>query len=113
MRRYETIGCFKDNSSSPVIETLEGQDFILDGNYTTRQDSINKCFLAAEKRGFHIFALQDGGRCAASASAVKTFDKYGQSVNCRGDGKGGPEASQVYYIKGNSSLISLYLHNST
>ena len=73
----------------------------------TRQDSIKKCFLGAEKRGLHIFALQDGGRCAASASAVKTFDKYGQTANCGGDGKGGPEASQVYYIKGKRSLMSL------
>ena len=105
--RYETIGCFKDNSASPTIETLEGQDPILNGNYTTRQDSIKKCFIAAEKRGFHIFAVQDGGRCAASASAVKTFDKYDQSQNCRDDGKGGPEASQVYYIKGKRSFMSL------
>ena len=97
---YQNIGCFNDDRMGPAIETLERQDSILDGNYTTRNDSITKCYRAAKKRGFHVFAVQNGGRCASDASAANTFDKYGNSLDCESDGKGGPLANQVYYIIG-------------
>ena len=54
----------------------------------------------AKKLGFKVFALQAGGRCESSSTAEKTFNKYGMSSNCENDGKGGPNANQVYYIKG-------------
>ena len=47
-----------------------------------------------------MFAIQNGGWCAASATAHETFNKYGKSTACRSDGKGGPWANQVYVIKG-------------
>lgn len=47
-----------------------------------------------------MFAIQDGGWCATSASAAKTFNRYGKSSACKSDGEGGPWANQVYYIKG-------------
>ena len=103
---YQNIGCIKDDPMSPAIETLEERDSILDGNYTTRNDSITKCFRAAKKRGFHIFAVQDGGRCASNASAANTFDKYGSSSVCKLDGKGGPNANEVYYIIGKRIVFS-------
>ena len=107
--RYESIGCFKDNTTSPAIETLEGKDDILDGNYSTRNDSIDKCFRAAERQRFHIFAVQDGGRCQASASAIKTFHKYNQpSQKCPSGGKGGKQINHVYYIKGKSVIFLFY-----
>ncbi|PFX16802.1 52 kDa repressor of the inhibitor of the protein kinase, partial [Stylophora pistillata] len=102
--RYESIGCFKDNTTSPAIETLEGKCDILDGNYSTRNDSIDKCFRAAEKRGFHVFAVQDGGRCQASASAIKTFHKYGHYQQCPPHGRGGKQINHVYYIKGHKNV---------
>ena len=101
--RYVTIGCFQDRSSR-AIPTLEGQDSILDGSYKARKDAIEKCYQAAKKRGFLVFAVQDGGWCAASSSAPKTFDKYGKSSACQSDGKGGPWANQVYYIKGKRAV---------
>ena len=73
---------------------------MLDGSYQARQDSIEKCYKAAKKRGFHIFAVQNGGWCASSATAGNTFNKYGKSTACKSDGKGGPWANQVYYITG-------------
>ena len=76
------------------------KESILDGNYRTRQKAIKKCYYAAKKRGFKVFAVQDGGWCASSLSAAKTFNKYGRSSACRQDGEGGPWANQVYYIKG-------------
>ena len=103
---YQNIGCFTDNPLSPAIETLEGQDSILDGNHTTRKDSITKCCRAAKKRGLHIFAVQGGGRVASNASAINTFDKYGSSSTCKLDGKGGPFANEVYYIIGKRIVFS-------
>ena len=47
-----------------------------------------------------MFAVQNGGWCAGSATAHKTFNKYGKSAACGSHGKGGPWANQVYVIKG-------------
>ena len=47
-----------------------------------------------------MFALQNGGFCASSATAQNTYDKYGPSSDCKDDGKGGPLANQVYAFQG-------------
>ena len=97
---YETIGCFRDLPNR-AIPTLEGLDPILDGDYWSRQNTIHKCYQAAKKRNFYVFALQHGGWCASGEFAVDTFDRYGKSGACRHDGQGGVWANQVYLIKGN------------
>ena len=99
---YVSIGCFKDTSRR-AIPTLEGKDSILDGSYRMRENPIEKCYEAAKARGFLVFAVQHGGWCASSLLAAQTFDKYGNSSDCKSDGKGGPWANQVYLIK--SKLI--------
>ena len=48
------------------------------------------------KAGYRMFAVQNGGWCASSAAAPKTFAKYGNSTACKQDGEGGPWANQVY-----------------
>ena len=53
---------------------------------------------AANARGFSVFAVQNGGWCASSLLAAQTFDKYGNSSDCKSDGEGGPWANQVYLI---------------
>ena len=63
-----------------------------------------KCAVAAMRKGYKMFAVQHGGWCAASATAYKTFDKYGKYGACQSDGEGGPWANQVYVIKGKMSL---------
>ena len=50
-----------------------------------------------------MFAVQNGGWCAASATADQTFDKQGTSAACGSDGEGGPWANEVYVIKGKMS----------
>ena len=100
---YETIGCYKDTGNR-AIQPLEGKDSILDGSYGSRQNPIAKCAVAAMRKGYKIFAVQNGGWCAASATAYKTFDKYGKYKACQPDGEGGPWANQVYVIKGKVSL---------
>ena len=99
MTDYTSVGCYKDTGNR-AIPTLEGKDSILDGPYRSRANAIAKCAAAARRRGFHMFALQHGGWCAASASAEQTFDKYGKSGNCENDGEGGPWANNVYITEG-------------
>ena len=96
---YKTIGCYKDTSNR-AIPTLEGADAVLDGSYPSRKSPIAKCAVAAMRKGYSMFAVQNGGWCAASATAPQTFDKYGKSSACRSDGEGGGGANQVYVIKG-------------
>ena len=46
-----------------------------------------------------MFAVQDGGWCASSATATETYDKYGKSTDCKPDGVGGPWANEVYVFE--------------
>ena len=94
---YVSIGCYKDTGSR-AIPTLEGQDAILDGAYWLRANPIAKCAAAAMRRGYHMFAVQNSGWCAASKTAHRTFDKYGTSTACWNGGEGGPWANEVYFI---------------
>ena len=70
----------------------------MDGSYSSRANAIAKCAVAAMRAGYSMFAVQNGGWCAASATAPLTFDKYGPSAACGNDGEGGPWANQVYFI---------------
>jgi len=99
---YVSVGCYKDTGNR-AIPTLEGMDPILDGHYSHRLNAIAKCAVAALKRKYRIFAVQNGGQCFGSATAQKTFDKYGKSTACGNDGEGGEWANQVYLTKGTSS----------
>ena len=99
---YDEVGCYKDTGSR-AIPTLEGKDSILDGSYSSRTNAIAKCAVAAMRAGYSMFAVQDGGWCAASVTAPQTYDKYGKSTACKGDGEGGPWANQVYKLEGKSN----------
>ena len=52
------------------------------------------------RKGYSMFAIQNGGWCAASSTMQQTFDKYGKSTNCMIDGEGGPWANNVYILRG-------------
>ena len=81
----------------------------MDGSYSSRSNPIAKCAVAAMRAGYSMFAVQNGGLCAASATAPQTFDKYGKSTACKADGESGPWANQVYLIKGEIiKLINFY-----
>ena len=79
---------------------MEGQDPLLDGHYRYRENPVHKCYLAALKRGYQVFAVQDGGQCFSGPTAHQTYNKYGPSDACDADGEGGPWANQVYNITG-------------
>ena len=97
MLGFVDIGCYKDRASR-AIATLEGKDSILDGSYPPRVSPIAKCAVAAMKRGYHMFVVQNGGQCFANATAPLTFSKYGKSTACWNGGEGGPWANDVYFI---------------
>ena len=50
------------------------------------------------RAGYKMFAVQNGGWCASSATAPMTFGKYEKSTACKQDGEGGPWANQVYFL---------------
>ena len=89
-------GCYKD---LPVraMEILEGKDHLLDGDYTTRKNAIEKCGVVGRGRGYPIVGIQGGGMCIGSPS-LKDFNKYGISHGCKSDGKGGPWATEVHAL---------------
>ena len=100
LARYEAVGCYTEDTVNRAIETLEGNDPVLDGGSKgaqIRKNPISKCAVAAMRQSYKIFALQDGGLCAASATAENTYKKYGRSNACLGGG-GGPMANDVYAI---------------
>lgn len=101
------MGCYKDTADR-AISTLEGADPVLDGSYKSRQKAVEKCAVAARRKGFHLFAVQDGGWCVANATAEKTFNKYGKSNDCKNDGEGGGWANNVYMIRGWYKCACLY-----
>lgn len=84
-----SIGCFKDKArraAGSMVANLRGLKF-----------AVRDCARQARKRGYRIFALQNGGECFMGPRAKITYKKYGPSKRCRG-GKGGPWANNVYII---------------
>ena len=94
---YTSLGCWKDNPDR-AIPILDGSSSFLDGHYVRRVEAIQKCYQAAKSLGYDVFALQNGGHCASSATAKSTYRKYGMSLACMRNGKGGIWANQVYEI---------------
>lgn len=91
------LGCWKDTGA----RAISGVDHLIAvrfGPYKSRKDAVQLCARYADNQGFRVFAVQDGGWCATAANAGSTFDKFGPSAACKGDGKGGPWANRVYSV---------------
>ena len=93
-----SVGCFKDKPRRAVgsmVANLRGLKFV-----------VRDCARQARKRGYRLFAVQNGGECWMGPRAKLTYKKYGTSKRCRG-GKGGPWANNVYVIivKGMSQAL--------
>ena len=74
-----------------------------------RINAVEKCALVAKKRGYKVFAVQDGGMCLSSSTANKTSHIYGISNKCESNGKGGNGANHVYFIGGMKSMFALFV----
>ena len=108
---YEAVGCFKDDVVRS-IETLEGNpkvSKILTGHYKTRKTPVQKCYQAAKALNFKVFAVQDGGQCMSSATALKSYKNYGKSEACVSE-KGGPMANYVWKIKSGKLIFCACLY---
>ena len=92
---YTSLGCWHDTGDRAVPQ-IDGSDSRIQGNYQQRADAINACYNVAKERGMKIFAVQDGGWCAADNN-LNAYTKYGADGNCH-NGKGGPWANDVYQI---------------
>ncbi len=99
---YESVGCYKD-SNERAIESVDGishydfsAPYLLWRDYKKRNQAIQKCALFAKLHGYKMFAVQDCGQCLTSPTAHLTYNKYGESQDCKSNGKGGPWANQVY-----------------
>ena len=75
---FFNIGCFKGKKAR-TIPSLEGQDPLLDGNYTTRNYAIERCGLVAKKRGHKVFVVMSDGQCASGPNIDSNFLKSGYS----------------------------------
>ena len=102
---YQPLGCFEDTASR-AIGSIEGKDevkHILDGNFLIRKNAIFKCYEAAKYLGFKVFALDADGRCSTSSDAENRYNMYGTGHRCKGQGKGGHQAINVYKITSSAS----------
>ena len=97
---YHHVGCFKIHSG-PLTPSLEGTDQVLNGNYATRVNSLDKCLNAARRKGNKMFALKHGGDCLSSPGEHSDFIKSytEKSTKCR-NSKGGADSMNIYLIKG-------------
>ncbi|CAK8682054.1 unnamed protein product [Clavelina lepadiformis] len=99
---YTSLGCWRDCGSRSedcdirAIRSLEGTSSILDGNYHSRRNSIEKCASVARERRYPGFAVQNGGQCFSSTSILSKYHRYGTQSNCGRDGEGGPSSNEVY-----------------
>ena len=105
-----SIGCWYDIDSSRPIPSLEGLDPLLQDSYTSRKDAIEKCALAANKRGYKVFALKYGGLCSSSPTAHKSFYRFGTYSGCASNGRGGDSANHVYVIGGMKGMFAFSIH---
>lgn len=100
------IGCFKDKprrAAGSMVANQKGLKF-----------AVRDCAHQARKRGYNIFAVQNGGECFLGPRAKITYNKYGRSTKCRG-GKGGPWANDVYHLiikRMWKNSVDLFLHTS-
>ena len=105
---YTSIGCLNDLSWYTAVPTLEGQDQLLDGDYKQRENAIQKCALVSQKRGYKVFAIQDGGKCMSSSSAHKTFNRAGRPTQCKREGRGEFMVNHFYVIGEMKSMTAAF-----
>lgn len=104
---YESVGCYEDRGERAIenAASLEYYPFGYSIYYFMKGNEIQKCALFAKLIGYKVFAIQNGGECLTSATAHKTYSKYGESQVCKGDGKGGPFANQVYRLSERKGIL--------
>lgn len=84
---YYWEGCYNDKRRRAIKSRL--------GNFHRHKDPINACAMAALRRGYKVFAVENGGECYSGPRAYQTYNRYGPTNRCR-RGRGGSWAMDVY-----------------
>ncbi|XP_066915183.1 uncharacterized protein [Clytia hemisphaerica] len=93
---FTDVGCYLDKWIRS-IPTLEGNHpLLMDSDYKTRSDPLQKCAEAALDKGLKLFAIQNGGQCFGGKTGESRYNVYGTSDQCKEDGLGGSWANEVY-----------------
>jgi len=81
---FTDVGCFLDKWIR-AVPTLEGNHpLLMDSDYKTRGDPLQKCAEAALEKGLKLFALQNGGQCFGGKTGELRYNIYGKSDGCKG-----------------------------
>ncbi|PFX26880.1 Delta-like protein 1 [Stylophora pistillata] len=97
---WKSAGCFKEHKRK-TTRALRYKFATVRGKKLNIDDVLDKCKVAAEKKGFKIFGIRSRNRCfTTSDGKVQDFDKYGVSSKCEindnGHGVGMKLANFVY-----------------
>lgn len=81
---FSDVGCFLDKwiRSIPTLEGNHG--LLMDSDYKSRSDPLQKCAEAALDKNLKVFGLQNGGQCFAGVNGENRYNIYGPSDLCRG-----------------------------
>ena len=82
-----SLGCWKDGKTRAIAG----------GKRLDSGEPIGDCYNFAKKKGYLVFAVQNGKECFTAEDAHETFTKYGKSTNCN-NGQGGSWALNVYLV---------------
>lgn len=104
---YVNLGCFKDNSTSPALVTIEAH---VGGEASTRLNAVGKCFEVASRLGHTIFAVQNGSCYSLpDTEPGSAYSRYGASSVCPTNGLGDKLINNVYQIRSHCKLLLLIL----
>ncbi|KAK3699402.1 hypothetical protein QZH41_018563 [Actinostola sp. cb2023] len=103
--KFASLGCWRD-AAVFAVPSLEAADPALMESYNQRMKPIDTCASVAYKRGYKVFAIQNGGACFSGANADETFNKFGESSDCK-NGRGGMGANDVYRLNYDGSYSNI------
>lgn len=108
---YMSIGCWRENTESPWIPSIEpddggASDEFLNGPPEQRKDAIRKCAYAALSRGFSVFAVRRMGACATGREAHVQYKNEGASTSCS-NGLGGARDNSVYKFTREGGMVQM------
>ena len=81
---------------------LERKSACESGNNPSPDEIISECYGCAVQEGATIFAIQNGVNCWVGNG--DEYKKHGPSTECSPDGTGGKDISNVYRVKGETSI---------
>lgn len=94
---YEYIGCFKDEPSRAMPVLLK-----------IKTNLIEDCEKEAAFQGYKVYGVQNQFECWSGPTAHSTYNKYGESTNCK-NGKGWKWTNSVYRVLSDGAALAASL----